>query len=286
MQLCVRKQDTCVQESGRPELLLLAPSAGPGLASFEPSRFRHVVTDGYWRRDLLAAMQRFRGTIALEEGAINPSQLTADGRHEMEGDHQAWHLLLRQGEEIAGCMRTVMYCPAVRATDLLVWRGALARSAEWGFSLRAAVEQQLASARSRGFHFSEPGGWVVAPGRRGTTGAVRLALSGFALAGILGHALGVFTATRKHRSAAMLRRLGGTPLSFGGTTLPAYYEPHYDCDIEILRFDTAHVRGCYDKTVREIRDSIRHGCTIVTNGMAASAHRAAASGKVPLEAAL
>lgn len=286
MQLCLRKQDTCISESEQPELLLLAPGAGPGLASFEPSRFRNVVTDGHWRRDLLAAMQRFRGTIALEEGAVKASQLTPDGRHEMEGDHQAWHLLLCQGQEIVGCMRSVWYCPTVRATDLLVWRGALARSAEWGFSLRAAVEQQLAGARSRGVHFSEPGGWVVAPRHRGTMGAIRLALSGFALAGILGHAVGVLTATRKHHSAAMLRRLGGKPLSFGGTTLPAYYEPHYDCDIEILSFDTAHVRNCYDGTVREIRNRIRQSCTIVTAGMAASAHRAAGSAPALLEAAL
>lgn len=284
MQLCLRKQDTCISEPEHLELLLVAPGAGPGLTSFDSSRFRNVVPDGHWRRDLMTAMQRFRGRIALEEGAVKASQLTADGRHEMDGDSHAWHLLLCQREQIVGCMRSVWYQPTVRATDLLVWRGALARSAEWGFSLRAAIEQQLAGARSRGVHFSEPGGWVVAPEYRGTMGAIRLALSGFALAGVLGHAVGVYTATRKHHSAEMLRRLGGKPLAFGGSTLPAYYEPHYDCDIEILCFDTSRIQACYEKTVRQLRDRIRHNCTIVTSGFAAAVQRA--SGTALLEAAL
>jgi len=277
VELCFPKEDTCISGQESPALVVLAPSAGAGLRAFEPARFRHVVADLHSRRDLLAAMQRFRGRIAIEEGAAKPEQLTADGRHEMEGDAQAWHLLLCLGQEIVGCMRSVWYAPTVRATDLLVWRGALARSTEWGFSLRAAVEQQLALARSRGVMFSEPGGWVVAPRFRGTMGGIRLALSGFALAGLLGDAVGVYTATRKHHSAAMLRRLGGTPLAFGDTTLPAYYEPHYDCEIEILRFDTARIQPSFEKTVRQLRQQIARTCRILTAGAPARAYPAAAA---------
>jgi hypothetical protein len=278
VQLCFPREDKCISGPESPELVVLAPSAGAGLAAFDPGRFRHAVADPHGRRDLLAAMQRFRGSIALEEGAAKPEQLTADGRHEMEGDAQAWHLLLRVGQEIVGCMRSVWYRPTVRATDLLVWRGALARSTEWGFSLRAAVEQQLAAARSLGVMFSEPGGWVMAPHFRGTTGAIRLALSGFALAGLLGNAVGVYTATRKHHSAAMLRRLGGTPLAFGGTLLPAYYEPHFDCEIEILRFDTARIQPVFEKTVRQLRQQIARRCTVLTAGAPALGYQAAAPG--------
>lgn len=233
-------------------LVLLAPGQVSSAFSTSLSRFEKVVGDPALRRDLLDAMQRFRGSIALDEGAVKTDHLTADGRHEMKIDYTSWHLLLTRPTGIVGCMRYAAYPSSARATDLQIWGSSLAKSREWSFSLRAAIERELSEARKKNFHFGEPGGWVITPELRGSTEAIRLALGGFALAAVLGGAVGVCTATRKNHSAAMLRRLGGKPLGFGRATLPVYFEPHYGCEIEILKFDSEAIAKNYGSAVQAL----------------------------------
>lgn len=234
------------------DLVVLAPGRASGFLSANSSSFVNLTYDWSRRQKLLDSMQRFRGAVALEEGAVTPSKLTPDGRHEMPIDNSSWHLLLMRQGAIAGCMRYAAHPASARATDLLVWQSALAKSRDWSFSLRAAIEKELAGARRRNFHFGEPGGWVLSSALRGSTDAVKLALGGFALAIVLGGAVGVCTATRKNHSASILKRLGGRPLGFGEATLPAYYEPNYGCEIEILRFDSESISATYGKAVRDL----------------------------------
>ncbi|MBL8209763.1 MAG: hypothetical protein JNK87_03580 [Bryobacterales bacterium] len=258
------------------DLVLLAPGRTGASLSVHGPAFANVISDWRARHQLLESMQRFRGAIALEEGAVSASKLSPDGRHEMPVDHGSWHLLLLKEGRIAGCMRYAAHAASSRATDLLIWHSTLARSREWSFSLRAAIEKELAGARRRNFHFGEPGGWVIAPELRGSMDAVKLALGGFALAQVLGGAVGVCTATRKNHSAAILKRLGGRPLGFGKATLPPYYEPQYGCEIEILKFDSDTIAAQYRGAVQALSDQFSQKVPVMAGVPAA---RTAGSGR-------
>jgi hypothetical protein len=70
--------------------------------------------------------------------------------------------------------------------DLGVRESWLARCEEWGLSLKAAVESEIARAKQRGMAFSEVGGWAIVPEKRSTSEALRIALATYSLARILG----------------------------------------------------------------------------------------------------
>jgi hypothetical protein len=90
----------------------------------------------------------------------------------------------------------------------------------------------------KGFHFVEAGGWALDESIRHTMEAFRLALGAFAWSGLTGGAIGITTATFRHHSADILRKLGGRPIYDGSTELPRYYDSQYDCDMQILSFET------------------------------------------------
>src|SRR5215469_2898639 len=55
--------------------------------------------------ELIAALQRHRGKVYLEDGAIAESELTGD-RHISPVDHNSWHLLIMGvSGKILGCTR-------------------------------------------------------------------------------------------------------------------------------------------------------------------------------------
>jgi hypothetical protein len=63
-----------------------------------------------------------------------------------------------------------------------------------------------------------------------------MALAMYALCQQLGGAVGLSTVTQRHCSASILRRIGGRPMESNGWQLPSYYDPLYDCQMEIMRF--------------------------------------------------
>jgi hypothetical protein len=73
---------------------------------------------------------------------------------------------------------------------------------------------------------------------------------------IAGGALGITTATVRHSSSTILRRLGGSHLAAAGQTVPAYFDPRYNCEMELLRFDSrrpsAKYSGCIDLLHRKL----------------------------------
>jgi hypothetical protein len=181
-------------------------------------------------------MQRLRGRIYLEDGAIHASRLV-DGRHHSDVDSLSWHLLVVNAEDrIFGCARFHEHSKPVVFSKLNVARSALARSPEWGHALNAALEAELMLSRDLDLPYVELGGWALAEEIRGTTEALRVALATYAFWDVLGGAVCLSTATRRNCSASILRRIGGRFLTHEGTELPAYYDPQYNCEMEILRF--------------------------------------------------
>ena len=234
-------------------LILLSPKFAEGTDAFHDVR-----SDPGHHKCLTAEMQRFRGAIYLQDGAIKPWDLAADGRHELKMDADSWHLLaLNDSGKVCGCLRYCPHGPTERFDNLWLKNAALASSVEWGWKLRTAVEREMASARERGVPYVEVGGWAIAPERRGTIEALRLALATYGLAQLLGGSLGITTATVRHSSAMILRRIGGRRFQWDGAELPPYYDPQYECEMEMLRFDSLAPGTNYRAWVDELRTELQ-----------------------------
>src|SRR5690349_19459630 len=74
-------------------LVVVAPSAIEA-----PSTFRNSTPDSTLREALLRQIQRLRGTVYLEDGAIRRRHLTADGRHCTPDDGRSWHMAFLNAE--------------------------------------------------------------------------------------------------------------------------------------------------------------------------------------------
>jgi hypothetical protein len=241
--------------------ILLSP---PGMAL--SNVFSQVKGDSERRRNLLAEMQRLRGRVYLQDGAIRESDLSADGRHVQAVDEESWHLLiLNSGNRVLGCTRYLQHSASTTFSRLRVRTAALARTEPWNERLRRAVEAELESARRSGFSFVEVGGWALDESIRGTSDALRSVLFTFAWSQVIGGCLGLSMATHRNGSASILRRIGGRPLEWDGSVLPSYYDPQYKCDMEVIRFDSRMPNAKYHHSIEEIRSQIP-GMQVISAG--------------------
>jgi hypothetical protein len=232
-------------------LLLLTPARLGGTVDFgqpdyDPTRYNRY----------FYAMQRLRGRVYLDDGAIDASALTADGRHCQTVDHHSWHVLSVDGNgRVWGCARYRQYPRSVSFGDLGVSRAELARTT-WGAQLRHAVTTQIRVAQERGMSFVEVGGWALHEEVRYGAEALRIALATFGLADLLGGCIGLTTATVRHGSSTILRKIGGMSLGESGAELPKYFDPRYGCEMEILRFDSSRPNPRYADMIRRMEDDL------------------------------
>jgi hypothetical protein len=73
------------------------------------------------------------------------------------------------------------------------------------------------------------------------------------MARLLGGCIGVTTATERHCSASILRRIGGQPLMTQGIEIPRYFDSRFDCEMEILRFDSARPNPRFERWIEELK---------------------------------
>ncbi len=238
---------------GRRELVMLAPGG-----SRIPGPFRTIEEDSAKHYNLLNQVQRLRGRIMVEEGALPKTGLDSLGRHRSELDEKAWHLVIvSDGDRVTGCVRYHVHPANVSFQRLSVRRAAAASGCKrWAHRVQTAVEGELAKARRSSFSLVEIGGWVLERELRGTAEGIKMALGTFAWGQIAGGCLGITTATVKHGSSSMLRRIGGSSLRAFGEPLPRYYDPDYNCEIDMLRFDSRSPNLAYAKLVDEVRHSL------------------------------
>ena len=236
------------------QLVTLAPAR---VSSSRTFRFRNIHSAGRRYDELLAKLQRFRGMVYSRDGAIPPKELTSDGRHRLDIDERSWHVLAMDAQgEVCGCVRYLPENTAEDFGDLWVRDAAIASCPTWGSYFRRAVEQERAKARAKGVDFAEVGGWAVAESRRWTTDPLRMILGVWGLSKILGGCVGVATATVRHGSAVILRRIGLSSLFASGVEVPSYYDPHYGCEMEALRFDSDLPNPKYRKWIEELRSDL------------------------------
>jgi hypothetical protein len=232
--------------------LLLAPS------SLNPGAFTDIFVDPLSHESRLAEAQKLRGRIALHEGAIDPTQLLADGRHVQEPDKHSWHLLTLDAHgRVAACLRYHRHHKDAAFHDLAISRSTLARSKTWCRRLQNAVEADLRNAGERGCAYVELGGWVISDALRCTTEALRMIATAYAFAQLCGGALGISTASTQRCSSAILKRIGGQQLRSRGVELPSFYDSQYRCHMEILRFDSSQPNPRYSKWMDACRSRLR-----------------------------
>ncbi len=233
---------------GRRRSVLLAPShLGAAHREFPAVQ---CVTPGEHAR-LLAEAQRLRGRVYLADGAIASWQLTESGRHVQPADRRSFHLLsLDDAGCVVACTRYLWHDNTVGFSRLGVAHAPLTPNGNHKPVLERAVEGELARARGLDYGYVEMGGWAITEKLRCTTEAVRMVVTIYALARMMGGALGISTVTTRHASSSILRRLGGAPLTCGNEEVSSYYDPNYGCEMEILRFDSDRPSDIYEPAVR------------------------------------
>ena len=215
-----------------------------------PSAFRNIEFDTQRHNRLLAAMQRLRGKTYLEDGAIRARDLTPDGRHFSTADERAWHVLsLDDAGNVVTCLRYLDERHSSNFNGLWVSHAALAHCPTMGWKLRKAVEDKMAHAHAARLGFGSVGGWAAAPEERRTFGPVSIILATFGLLELLGGCVGVATATFRHHSAGILRKIGLNPLRWSDADLPPYFDPQYGCEMEILEFDSRRPNPKYREAI-------------------------------------
>jgi hypothetical protein len=230
-------------------LVLLAPPK-----TRIPGSFTRVETSSCRHEHLLHSLQRLRGKLYTQDGAIRSSEVSRDGRHEHPSDQHGWHVLaLDENGEVCGCSRYLAHPNTVHFSELGVRKAALANSADWGQTMRSAIDSEVAHARRRGLAYVEVGGWALGPALRGSADAIRIALATYSLARILGGCIGITTATKRHCSASILRKIGGRRVRIGEVEMPPYYDPHYACEMELLRFDSTEPNPRFEAWIEDLR---------------------------------
>jgi hypothetical protein len=175
----------------------------------------------------------------------------------MRGDDASWHLLLiTPDQQIAGCARFLVHPNTVTFEELVLHHSALARDRSWGAKVRHAFETEIRIARAEGTFYVEVGGWALAEEWRGSRAALKMLLASYAWGKLNGDCRGACTATARHGSASILRRIGGAPLEYFGETLPSYFDPAYGCEMEILRFDSRVPNPRFAGLVSEVEEEL------------------------------
>lgn len=202
-------------------------------------------------------MQRLRGGIYLADGALGRDELTSEGLHETKEDDRSWHLLMVDDRQrVTGCAWYLEHDNSVRVEDLRVRVSPLARNPESKEHLWKSVQAEIDRARRENLRYVEVGGWAVAKNSRCTSEGLALALAGYSLGRICGGCLGITTATVRHCSSSILRRLGGAALELAGVAVPSYYDPRYRCEMEILRFDSREPNPRFNGLVERLRENM------------------------------
>jgi hypothetical protein len=225
--------------------LLLAPPGkihwAGGAVQQNPDRYEQY----------LCQLQQLRGRCYAEDNAITFSDIDSDGRHRQEEDERSWHLLRVDGTQVVAAARFCHYPSDVLPCDLACFTAPLARSRLWGPTFFDALTTVVWKARKYNFSLAELGGFVVASSHRGSAEALYILLGLYRLGQLLGGTIAITTATFRHSSASILKKVGGVPLTGFGRALPPYYDPRYRCDMELLSFNSEEPNAKYHSLIQK-----------------------------------
>lgn len=245
------------------DLTVVAPSS-----AHVPEWLTNVLVNEGMYRNLVDEIQRFRGYVYVKDKAIPSSSLDEQGRHYSEYDFRAWHIVLRdRRQELCGAIR-VGLMPWTRINDIsdlqvVQYLARLSAGNDEKATLQTVVRNFLENCRTIQPTVWEPGAWAVSEDMRRSRLAPVLAASIWSLGRAIGGAAGVSTATTRHGSSEILKKMGGFELAFNGAPLPPFYDTYHECFIELVGFDSDYLNPRLETTVTEIQDYIK-GLPIIT----------------------
>jgi hypothetical protein len=232
-----------------------------------PASFSKITYDSHRHQQLVREMQQLRGSVYVQDGAVQPEQLSPGGLHRTPEDERSWHLLMLNKERrVSSCAWYMEHDDTAAFEKLRVRNCPLARAEGWREKLWLAIESELARAKRDSLRYAEVGGWAVAKESRCTSEGLLLALAAYSLGRMLGDVLGLTTATVRHSSSTILRRLGGSNLEVEGTSVPSYYDPKYKCEMELLRFDSRRPSAKYNGLIESLKDKLAN-VSVVASGI-------------------
>ncbi len=124
----------------------------------------------------------------------------------------------------------------------------------------------MTRARQMCIKFGEVGGWAVAASHRRTLEPVGILLATYGLLELLGGCVGVATATFRHASSTILRKIGLSSLVAEGIELEPYFDPSYGCQMEVLRFDSRFPSHKYAGWVVELASALKDSLVVCHEG--------------------
>ena len=224
-----------------------------------PETLRRLTVNASQRSELLHDIQRLRGRIYVQDGAVQTCELTEDGRHETQEDEKSWHLVMldRQSGQPSACLWYLEHRHATSIRDLRIHKSPPATDPTQRDAVIDSVANQIAQARAEGIPYSEVGGWATERFDRCSPDGLMLILATYSLSRIVsGGALGVTTATIRHSSAAILKRIGLSYFPVGKSRVPPYFDPRYQCQMELLRFDTRAANPRFESHIDQLCEQL------------------------------
>jgi hypothetical protein len=166
--------------------------------------------------------------------------------------------MLDRQQKVTACVWYMEHTNTVSIDSLRARTCPLASQDEWRGRFRGAIQAELARARDLGMRYAEVGGWAVAPEHRCKSEGLLLALAAYSLGRIAGGALGLTTATVRHASSTILRRIGGSHLISDAGPVPPYFDSRYNCEMELLRFDSRRPSPKFEALIDSLKDKLAY----------------------------
>src|SRR5262245_29480124 len=202
----------------------------------------------------ISEIQRFRARVYVAHGALPASALDGRGRHFQWFDFENHHLCLRNGAgQIRGCLRLRLHNRGVKLHDLRIHELIRRLPMPLAETCNRAVVALLERSCSEGLRFGDVGGWAVDEELRQSRVSVLLPVACWVVYPILHHVLAVASATTRHQSSEILKRIGGFALRYGSEELPQFVDDFHGCEMELLGFDSRSPQPRYERTVADLK---------------------------------
>jgi hypothetical protein len=132
----------------------------------------------------------------------------------------------------------------------LLMRMTLPRRNEYESALKEYIEHSEATTPC----FFEAGGWAIDSNARSRSVAIVVLAANWSLCRAIGGAKGIGALTTRHNAAAIAKRFGGFEIRSGKkATLGQFFDPYYQCDMEILGVSSDRLNSIYEATVLDIQ---------------------------------
>lgn len=203
----------------------------------------------------LQMIQRFRGAMCLSNGLVRPEAVDANGYHFLSCDALNYHLLLtEQNGKLAACMRVRFHPVGTTASGLRMFSAI--RRLPPILHVSSALNELILQGRTMQHGVAELGGWVVAPGWRDTLASNILPLFALALVRVVQQSVMLEHADATGETPSILRSIGGRPLAYQGTPIPAAHDSHHGRLMEVMTGFSSEVKSDLDFLLEEAQEIV------------------------------